>query len=117
ANVSGQNNYSGSFYTGVLATLVATPCTAPFMGSALGFAITLPPIQSIIIFISLGFGMASPYLFLSYFPNLIKKLPRPGSWMKTFKEVLAFPMRSEEHTSELQSRENLVCLLLLEKKK
>ncbi len=92
ASASRQNSYLSSFYTGILATLVATPCTAPFMGAALGFAITLPSFQAVFIFATLGFGMASPYLLLSYFPSLIKKLPRPGPWMKTFKEALAFPM-------------------------
>lgn len=92
SKISRQKDYVGSFFTGILATLVATPCTAPFMGSALGFAVTLPPVQSVLIFLVLGFGMAFPYLVLSYFPSLIKKLPRPGPWMKIFKEVLAFPM-------------------------
>ncbi|MES2769204.1 MAG: thioredoxin family protein [Bdellovibrionota bacterium] len=90
--VSRQKGYGGSFFTGILATLVATPCTAPFMGSALGFAITLPPIQSVFIFLMLGFGMAVPYLILSYFPSWIRKLPKPGPWMITFKKILAIPM-------------------------
>lgn len=92
AKISREKSYAGSFFTGVLATLVATPCTAPFMGSALGFAITLPPTLSILIFLMLGFGMAFPYLILCYFPRWIRKLPKPGPWMATFKEILAFPM-------------------------
>lgn len=89
---SKKKDYVGSFFTGILATLVATPCTAPFMGSALGFAITLPTIQSVFIFLMLGFGMAVPYLILSYFPAWIRKLPKPGPWMITFKKLLAIPM-------------------------
>lgn len=92
SKISKQKDYLGSFFTGILATLVATPCTAPFMGSALGFAITLPPIQSVFIFLMLGFGMAAPYLILSYFPAWIRKLPKPGAWMITFKKILAIPM-------------------------
>lgn len=84
--------YKGSFFTGVLATVVATPCTAPFMGPALGFALTQPWVVAILVFIALGFGMALPILVLSYIPALARLLPRPGAWMVTFKEFMAFPM-------------------------
>ncbi len=88
-----QGNTPGhSFFTGVLATLVATPCTAPFMGVALGFALVQPAIVSLIIFAALGFGLALPYLLLSIVPALQKMLPRPGAWMGSFKQFLAFPM-------------------------
>jgi len=83
---------SSSFFTGTLATIVATPCTAPFMGAAMGFALTQPTIVSISIFAALGFGLALPYLILSYVPLFRKILPRPGAWMNTFKQALAFPM-------------------------
>ena len=86
------SGYSESFLTGVLATIVATPCTAPFMGAALGFAITLTAPEAMGIFTALGLGMAAPYLVLSASPNMLKRLPRPGPWMETFKQVLAFPM-------------------------
>lgn len=81
-----------SFFTGALATLVATPCTAPFMGAALGFALVQPAYLSLLVFATLGFGLALPYLLLSVAPPLQKILPRPGAWMETFKQLLAFPM-------------------------
>jgi thiol:disulfide interchange protein DsbD len=84
--------YSGSFFTGILATIVATPCTAPFMGSALAFALTQPAGVSLIVFSALGIGMAAPYLILSIFPPLLRLLPKPGAWMETFKQVMAFPL-------------------------
>lgn len=84
--------YSGSFFTGVLATLVATPCTAPFMAAALGYALVQPPVQLLAIFLSLGFGLALPYLLLSCWPRLQRWLPRPGMWMERAKQLLAFPM-------------------------
>lgn len=92
AGSDGQSGYSGSFMTGVLATLVAAPCTAPFMASAIGFALTQSNFAALMIFTSLGFGMAVPYLALCYSPALIEKLPRPGPWMERFKEFLAFPL-------------------------
>ena len=83
---------SGSFFTGVLAVIVAAPCTAPFMGLALGFALTQPALVGIAIFIALGFGMALPYLLLSFAPALLRLLPRPGAWMERVKQVLALPI-------------------------
>lgn len=83
---------SGSFFTGMLATLVATPCTAPFMGVAMGYALTQSPFISILVFIALGLGLALPYLALCYIPALRHLLPRPGAWMETFRQFLAFPM-------------------------
>lgn len=82
----------GSFFSGVLATVLATPCTAPFMGTALGAAITMPAIVALLVFAVLGFGMAAPYILLSSFPALMKKLPKPGAWMETFKQFMAFPL-------------------------
>lgn len=87
-----QNGLRGSFFTGVLAALVASPCTGPLMAPALGFALTQPLLVSLSIFIALGFGMALPFLLLSYSPRLANMLPRPGVWMEKFKEFLAFPM-------------------------
>jgi len=84
--------YGGSFFSGVIATAVATPCTGPFMGQALGYALTLSAFQSLTVFSFLALGMATPYLVLSANPALINKLPRPGAWMETFKQVMAFPM-------------------------
>lgn len=82
----------GSFFSGVLATAVATPCTGPFLGSAIGFAVTLPPILALLIFTFLGIGMAFPYLILAAFPSLLRVLPKPGPWMVVFKEIMGFLM-------------------------
>jgi len=82
----------GSFFSGILATVLATPCTAPFMGTALGIAITLPATTALMIFAMLGIGMAAPYILLSSFPALMKFLPKPGAWMETFKQAMAFPL-------------------------
>ncbi len=81
-----------SFFTGALAAIVASPCTAPFMATALGYAFTQPAFISLAIFGGLGFGMALPFLLLSYLPQLHKNLPAPGAWMETFKQCLAFPL-------------------------
>ncbi|MBY0354563.1 MAG: thioredoxin family protein [Rickettsiales bacterium] len=83
---------AGSFMTGVLATLVATPCTAPFMASAIGYALTLPALAALGIFAMIALGLASPYLLVSLFPALRRWLPKPGLWMETLRQLLAFPM-------------------------
>lgn len=90
--LAARGGYSGSFFTGVLATLVASPCTAPFMGSALGFAATQPPLLALSIFAALGFGMALPMLILCLSPRLLDYIPKPGAWMDHFKQALAFPL-------------------------
>ena len=82
--------YTGSFFNGVLATAVATPCTGPFLGSAVGFAVTLPVWQSMMIFSSLGLGMSFPYLLLAAFPSCLRFMPKPGAWMETFKQLMGF---------------------------
>lgn len=82
----------GSFFSGILATAVATPCTGPFLGSAVGFAVTLPAAQSLLIFTFLGLGMSAPYLLFALFPNLLRFMPKPGAWMVTFKEIMGFFM-------------------------
>ncbi len=81
-----------SFMTGVLATVVASPCSAPFMGTALGFALTQTPIISLLVFAVLGVGMALPFVLLSWIPGLLEKLPAPGPWMQSFRQFLAFPL-------------------------
>jgi thiol:disulfide interchange protein/DsbC/DsbD-like thiol-disulfide interchange protein len=83
---------AGSFFTGVLATIVATPCTAPFMAAAVGYALIQPAPAALAIFAALGFGLALPVLLLSFVPALQKFLPRPGAWMDIFKQFLAFPI-------------------------
>ena len=81
-----------SALTGVLAVAVASPCTAPFMGAALGLAFTLPPLQALSLFGALGIGMALPFLAASAWPGLARAMPKPGAWMATFKTAMAFPM-------------------------
>jgi thiol:disulfide interchange protein DsbD len=81
---------SGSFFNGVIATVVATPCTAPFMATALFAATTMPPQIGLLIFTALALGMACPYLLLSIFPEFLKFLPRPGAWMIRFKQFMGF---------------------------
>jgi thiol:disulfide interchange protein len=90
--VKGRNAMFGSFMSGILATAVATPCTGPFLGSAVGFAVTLPALQAMLIFTSLGLGMSAPYIALTIFPGLLRFLPKPGPWMEVFKELMGFFM-------------------------
>lgn len=83
---------AGDFFTGVLAVVVASPCTAPFMGPALAFAFTAPAWLGIALFLALGFGLALPFLLIGFVPAFAQSLPKPGAWMETFKNILAFPM-------------------------
>src|SRR6201999_2764255 len=92
AKLASGEGVRNSFFTGILATLVAAPCTAPFMGVAVGVALLQPAPIALIIFAALGLGLAFPYAALSFIPALRSKLPRPGAWMEVFKELLAFPM-------------------------
>lgn len=92
ASIANEDSARGSFFTGVLATAVATPCTAPFMASAVGAAITLPGWQAMLVFLALGFGLALPFLLVSLFPFMLRLLPKPGPWMDTFRHILAVPM-------------------------
>lgn len=90
ANLQAKHGYSGSFFSGLLATLVSTPCSAPFLGTALGFAVKLPAPQAMLLFTLIGLGLASPFLLLSAFPKLVSALPRPGAWMESFKQGMSF---------------------------
>ena len=85
-----KEGFSGSFFSGVLATVVATPCSAPFLGAAIGAAIALPTVQYFASFTAMGIGLALPYLVLSAFPKLLDFLPRPGAWMESFKQAMSF---------------------------
>ncbi|PIQ55096.1 MAG: protein-disulfide reductase [Comamonadaceae bacterium CG12_big_fil_rev_8_21_14_0_65_59_15] len=87
-----RNPTLNAFLSGVLAVVIASPCTAPFMGASLGFALGLPAAQALLIFTTLGVGMALPFLALSWWPALGARLPRPGPWMLTFRHAMAFPM-------------------------
>src|SRR5258706_5423224 len=86
------DSYRASFFTGVLTTLVATPCTAPFMAFAVGAALTQPPAFALSVFAALGVGLALPYLLLSFAPWMRRALPKPGAWMDTLKQAFAFPI-------------------------
>lgn len=92
AELQSKEGLSGSFFTGALATLVATPCSAPFLAPALGAALSLSAFESILVFTAIAVGLALPYLLLSIFPQAIKLLPKPGAWMETFKQFMAFPL-------------------------
>jgi thiol:disulfide interchange protein DsbD len=84
--------YAGSFFTGALATAAATPCTAPFMGVAIGYALTQPPPTALLVFEALGLGLALPFLALSLIPAWRRLLPKPGPWMERLRQALAFPL-------------------------
>ncbi|HYE96778.1 MAG TPA: protein-disulfide reductase DsbD domain-containing protein [Rubricoccaceae bacterium] len=92
ARLDRREGAGGAFLSGILATLVATPCTAPFMGAALGWALAQPAAAALAVFLVLGLGMALPYVLLSLFPAWLRRLPKPGPWMETLKQALAFPM-------------------------
>ncbi len=92
SNLAGKAGYSGSFFTGMLAVVVATPCTAPFMGTAIGAAIGEAGWVVFLVFTSLGMGLALPFVLLCYKPGYVDALPKPGAWMERLKELLAIPM-------------------------
>ncbi len=92
SGLSAQKGYAGSFFTGVLATVLATPCSAPFLGTAIGFAFAQPALVILAIFTTIGLGLSAPYLVLSARPNWLKRLPKPGAWMETFKQTMGFLM-------------------------
>jgi thiol:disulfide interchange protein len=92
ASLEARHPVVNSFLSGVLAVAVASPCTAPFMGASLGFAIGLPAHQALLVFAAIGIGMALPYLIASWVPTVARLLPRPGAWMDTFRKFMAFPM-------------------------
>lgn len=87
-----RDGYSGSFFTGMLAVVVATPCTAPFMGTAIGVVLSQPAWAVFVVFTFLALGLAFPFLLLAYQPALLRALPKPGRWMELLKEFFAFPM-------------------------
>ena len=91
-NLTQGNGASASFFTGVLAAVVASPCTAPFMASAVGLAVTQSAIIALLVFTFLGLGLAAPYLVLCYVPAIADRMPRPGPWMDRLKQLLSFPM-------------------------
>lgn len=92
AGLASQQGIAGSFFHGALVVILATPCTAPFLGAALGYAFTQPPAKIFSIFISIALGLSLPYTVISMFPSTVKILPRPGDWMTRFKIIMGFPM-------------------------
>lgn len=92
ANMHARHPLGDAFISGVVAVAIASPCTAPFMGASLGFAVSMPAAQALAVFAALGVGMALPYVLVSWVPALIRWLPRPGAWMDTFRRAMAFPM-------------------------
>ncbi|MEO7391579.1 MAG: thioredoxin family protein [Ramlibacter sp.] len=92
ASLEARHPVVNAFLSGVLAVAIASPCTAPFMGASLGFAIGLPAVEALLVFGAIGVGMALPYLGASWVPALARLLPRPGAWMDTFRKFMAFPM-------------------------
>jgi len=90
--LTGRTGPAGDFFTGVLAVVIASPCTAPFMGAALAFAFTTSTPVAMLVFVFLGLGLALPFLLIGFVPALANRLPRPGAWMETLKQFLAFPM-------------------------
>jgi thiol:disulfide interchange protein/DsbC/DsbD-like thiol-disulfide interchange protein len=92
AGWTASNPYVDSLLSGVLAVVIASPCTAPFMGAALGFALAQPWVLTLLVFVALGLGMALPYALLAWFPGWRRWLPRPGAWMERMKQILAFPL-------------------------
>jgi thiol:disulfide interchange protein DsbD len=90
--LAGQGGANGAFFNGVLATLLATPCTAPLLAPALGFAFAQPPLIIALMFLAIGIGLAAPYLLLSFQPAWLRFLPKPGPWMERFKTIMGFPM-------------------------
>jgi thiol:disulfide interchange protein len=92
ASLEARHPAANAFLSGVLAVAIASPCTAPFMGASLGFAIGLPALQALLVFAAIGIGMALPYLAASLVPAVARWMPRPGAWMDTFRKLMAFPM-------------------------
>jgi len=92
AELTQKSGAAGSFFTGALAVIVATPCTAPMMAGAVGYALAAPALVTLAVFMALAIGFALPFLLIAYVPALLNKLPKPGPWMVRFKEILAFPM-------------------------
>ncbi len=92
SSLAARNGYAGSFFTGVLAMVVATPCTAPFMGAAIGFALAQNAAASFAVFTALALGLAAPYVLLTFYPAWMRHLPRPGAWMEVLKQATAVPI-------------------------
>jgi thiol:disulfide interchange protein DsbD len=92
SQLTAKEGSAGAFFNGVLATVLATPCTAPFLGVAIGFAFTQPPLVIVMMFVAVGLGLAAPFVALCWQPKWLRLLPKPGAWMERFKVAMGFPM-------------------------
>jgi thiol:disulfide interchange protein len=113
----GRTDYTGSFLTGILTTVLATPCTAPFIGSAVAYALSGSFFENWLVFTSIALGLAAPYVLLSFFPIFLKYLPAPGAWMERFKQAMGFPILLTAlwllHVLESQTNPGTIIVLLL----
>jgi thiol:disulfide interchange protein DsbD len=92
ADLASKEGASGAFFNGVLTTILATPCTAPYLASAIGYAVTAPPGVILLVFSTVAFGLAAPYVLLTWNPALMRYMPKPGAWMVSFKQAMGFPL-------------------------
>jgi thiol:disulfide interchange protein DsbD len=113
AGLASRRGYGGAFCNGVLATILATPCTAPFLAGALAFALTQPPLVTLLVFLAIGTGLAFPFVLVCSYPRLLKALPKPGAWMEQFKIAMGFPMLATAMWLVYGSTRNQADMLLL----
>jgi thiol:disulfide interchange protein DsbD len=114
AGLASRRGYGGAFCNGVLATILATPCTAPYLAGALAFALTQPPPVTLLVFLAIGTGLAFPFVLVCSQPRLLKALPKPGPWMEQFKIAMGFPMLATAMWLAYGSTRNQADMLLLE---
>jgi thiol:disulfide interchange protein DsbD len=114
AGLASRHGYGGAFCNGILATLLATPCTAPYLAGALAFALTQPPAVTLLVFLAIGTGLAFPFVLVCWQPRLLKALPKPGAWMEQFKIAMGFPMLGTALWLVYGSTRNQADMLLLE---
>jgi len=114
AGLAARQGYGGAFFNGMLATLLATPCTAPFLAGALAFAFSQPAAVTVAVFLAIGLGLAFPFVVVCWNPRLLKALPKPGAWMEKFKIAMGFPMLGTALWLAYSSTKNQTDMLLLE---
>ena len=114
AGLASRRGYGGAFCNGILATILATPCTAPFLAGALAFALTQPPPVTLLVFLAIGTGLAFPFVLVCSQPRLLQALPKPGAWMEQFKIAMGFPMLATAMWLAYGSTRNQADMLLLE---
>jgi len=114
AGLASRHGYGGAFFNGMLATLLATPCTAPYLAGALAFAFSQPAVVTLAVFLAIGVGLAFPFVLVCWNPRLLKALPKPGAWMEKFKIAMGFPMLGTALWLAYSSTKNQTDMLLLE---